>query len=268
MGLALARTDARARHLLEIASERTRIDVPRALERGGRALARTEVAQPVLVAVGLGFAHAWAAREGPAALVLGHSLGELTAAAFALGLPDELAISLAHARGLAMAEAAAASPGGMLAVQSGRDDELAALTRSGLALAAINAPDERVLSGPSEALARAERASTARTRRLAVGGPWHHPAMAAAAATLRAALEAVSWPDRWAHAPLLSCVTASVLAPEDVPRALVDGLVSPVRWLEALLVLERSGPHQLVVATPARVLTALARRVLPRDRIS
>ena len=92
--------------------------------------------------------------------------------------------------------------------------------------------------------------------------------MAAAAATLRAALEAVSWPDRWAHAPLLSCVTASVLAPEDVPRALVDGLVSPVRWLEALLVLERSGPHQLVVATPARVLTALARRVLPRDRIS
>ena len=96
MGLALAATDARARRLLEVASDVTGVDVPRALERGGRALSRTEVIQPVLVAVGLGFAHAWTEREGPPDVVLGHSLGELTCAS---------AVSVRCASGAALASA-------------------------------------------------------------------------------------------------------------------------------------------------------------------
>ena len=258
MGLALARTDARARRLLELASDVTGVDVPRALERGGRALSRTEVIQPVLVAVGLGFAHAWSEREGPPDVVLGHSLGELTAAAYALDLPDERAIALAHTRGLAMAEAAARAPGGMLALRALGDEALAPFLAEGLALAAVNAPDERVLSGSLDALLRADRMATLETRRLAVSGPWHHPSMAPAMEPLRAAL--VGLPVTTSRASLVSAVTTAVVEPEDVANVLVESLVRAVRWSDTVDRLVASGLERIVVAPPSRVLTGLVRR--------
>lgn len=263
MGLALAREDARARVLLELASDLLGLDVPRALERGGRALGRTEIIQPVLVAVGLGDAHARIAREGWPDVVLGHSLGELTAAALALELPDADALALAHARGLAMAEAARLHPGGMLAVRATTDDELAPLLAEGLVLAAHNAPDERVLAGPLDAIARAERATTLRTTRLAVAGPWHAPTMASALEPFRAALARV----RLAR-PLRARLESAIVggAPADVAQALLDGLVRPVRWASTLERLAAEGLTTLDVAAPSRRLAALCRRALPLDQ--
>lgn len=259
MGLALARTDARARRLLALASDVTGVDVPRALEHGGRALTRTEVIQPVLVAVGLGFAYAWCEREGPPDVVLGHSLGELTAAAYAIHLPDECAISLARTRGLAMAEAAARAPGGMLAIRAHREEDLAPLLAEGLALAAVNAPDEWVLSGSLEALSRAERMAVVETRRLVVSGPWHHPAMMAAALVpLRAALEAV--PVGSPRAAFVSAVTTQPVICDDVAGVLLESLVRPVRWSETIDRLVTLGLESLVVVPPSRVLTGLLRR--------
>jgi [acyl-carrier-protein] S-malonyltransferase len=261
MGLALARIDPRARALLELASELLALDVPRALERGAKALARTEVIQPVLVAVGLGFAHAHVEREGWPELVLGHSLGELTAAAFALDLADAEALSLAHARGLAMAEAARQSPGGMLAVRAVTDEELAPLLAEGLELAAHNAPDERVLAGSLDALARAERATTLPTRRLAVAGPWHARTMSAARTPFEEALRGVPW-DRAPRARLFSAVTLEEVPPSELAETLADGLVRPVRWAPALQRLEAAGLRTLEVAPPSRILAGLCRRTL------
>ncbi|MYS48618.1 acyltransferase domain-containing protein, partial [Streptomyces sp. SID6013] len=68
----------------------------------------TSVAQPLLVAAGILSAAALGdiTEIGPG-VVAGHSVGEITAAAFAGVLDDTAALTLVRRRGLAMAEAAA-----------------------------------------------------------------------------------------------------------------------------------------------------------------
>lgn len=246
MGLALARRDARARRLIELASDATKVDLSRALERGGRALARTEVLQPALVAVSLGAAHAMG---DPVAAVLGHSLGELTAACFALDVDDESAIALAAERGRLMAEAAAARPGGMVALSTPSAPE-------GLVLAAHNADDEYVLSGDESAL----RGVTGGTR-LRVAGAWHSPAMEPAVEPFRA-LAHRTLAGRTLRVPLVSAVTASTLEADEVADALADGLVSPVRWVGTLRALPSLGITAALCLTPGRLSRALVRRTL------
>ncbi len=73
----------------------------------------TAVAQPLLVAAGLVSARALldGVREDALGAVAGHSVGELTAAAIGGVLTPEAAMALVRRRGLAMAEAAAVTPG-------------------------------------------------------------------------------------------------------------------------------------------------------------
>lgn len=255
MGLALAAHEARARRLLELASDVTHVDLPRALERGGRALARTEVLQPALVAVSLGAAHALAARGVAIAAALGHSLGELAAACFALDVDDETAIGLAAERGRRMQEAADAHPGGMLALPT-----LDGSLPEGLVLAAHNADDEHVVSGDGDAIANLLGARREGTR-LRVSGAWHSPAMEPVVEPFRASLER-ALEGRAMRVPLVSAVHARAVSQGEVPDVLARGLVAPVRWVETLRALAPIGVHRLALAPPARLSRALARRVL------
>lgn len=78
----------------------------------------TAVAQPLLVAAGLLSAEALGSRTAFGA-VAGHSVGEITAAAYAGVLSETDALSFVRTRGLAMAEAAAVTETGMAAVLGG-----------------------------------------------------------------------------------------------------------------------------------------------------
>lgn len=255
MGLALAAEDARARRLLDVASDVTGLDVPRALERGARALSRTEVLQPVLAAVSLGAAHAVEAALGPAALVLGHSLGELAAALHASGVDDERAIRIARARGEAMARIAEAHPGGMLATTGGEETRARAAAL-GLDVAAQNAPDELVLAGETTALATLAKEIGARARALRVAGPWHARSMAAAAPALEAALAGLGAP----RMPVLSAVTGAPCADGDeLRRLLVRGLSEPVRWSDAVRA-SRERVSRWVALPPGKVIASLLSR--------
>jgi [acyl-carrier-protein] S-malonyltransferase len=254
MGVALAAMDARARRLLALASDATKIDVVRALDRGGRALTRTDVLQPVLVAVSLGAAHALADRGHVPDVVLGHSLGELAAACFALDVDDETAIALAAERGRLMAEAADAHPGGMVALSS-RDP-----APEGLVLAAHNADDEHVFSGDLDAVERVARTRSDATR-LRVSGAWHSLAMAPVVEPLRVSF-ARALTGRASRVPLLSAVDARVMAPSEIPLALARGIVGPVQWATTLRALSPLGIERIVLAPPGRLSRALVRRVL------
>ncbi|MDG4857555.1 acyltransferase domain-containing protein, partial [Streptomyces sp. T-3] len=80
------------------------------------AIRDTAVAQPLLVAAGLLSAGALGATPNA---VAGHSVGEITAAAFAGVLDDTAALQLVRKRGLAMADAAAITQTGMSALLGG-----------------------------------------------------------------------------------------------------------------------------------------------------
>lgn len=264
MGLELAARSTRAAKLLRLVSDAVGHDVPRAIERGGRALTRTDVLQPTLVAVSLAAAHALEERGLFPDVVVGHSLGELTAVAIATALPDEVAIGLAVERGRAMQAAAEVSPGGMCAVRSGSpralSDAVEAALACGATLAAENAPDERVVSGSTDVI----RAVLARLGPLAsplrTVGAWHSPAMASAAAALRPHL-ALALAGRAHRCRVISAVDVAVL--EDsaaMAAALSRGLVEPVRFVEALALAASTGAGRAHVLPPARVMRSLVRR--------
>jgi [acyl-carrier-protein] S-malonyltransferase len=262
MGLELARGHGPAGDLLDLASRVTGQDARRLLRRGGGALGRTEVLQPLLTAVSLGALRALSARGVRPDLVAGHSLGELAAWAAAGGISHEDAVSLAATRGRLMARQAALHPGGMAALRCGAEQVPAALERGrrrgALDLAAHNAPDEWVFSGDRPALRALAAAWPARP--LQVSGPWHGRAMAGAADELRRAAAELA---REQGAARLVCNDSGQEAdPRQMPELLAGQLVRPVLWAASLATLVAAGVRDFVTLGPGRVLRGLARKNL------
>jgi [acyl-carrier-protein] S-malonyltransferase len=250
------------------ASERVGVDLGRLCRRGPeRDLARTKYLQPLIVCVSLGYLRrVW---EGgvKADIVLGHSLGEITALAAAGVVSFDIAVDIAARRGEFMDAAAAGLNGGMVAVTSpDRKAILRFLAESippgKLAPANDNAPDQIVLSGEREWIDQAvdfiTRGKLGRCRRLPVAGPWHTPGMARARREFEAWLGAVAF-----HAPqvpLLCNVTAAAETEPEKIRALVGrNLVEPVRWRGCMEQLRAAGATALFEIGPGRVLSGLAR---------
>jgi [acyl-carrier-protein] S-malonyltransferase len=244
----IARPEVQER--IALASQATGVDVQQLLRRGGRELARTEVLQPALVAVCLGVTRLLGVAP---AVVAGHSLGELTAWAASGAISDADAIAVAALRGKLMAAAAARAPGGMIALHDALE---------GLCVAARNAPDEVVLSGPLAAIARVEREHS--SKRLAVAGAWHSSAMAEAVPELSRALHAI--PRRAGAAFVANRDGAVVTDPDAIPDLLAQQLVRPIEWVAAQRTLARLTRRWIVVG-PGAVVRALARRTVPEVEI-
>ncbi len=261
MGLALAaRSEAASAYLAE-ASRVTGLDIPRSLERGARALTRTEVLQPVLVAVGL--ASACLMRDLPD-FVAGHSLGELTAACWAADLDPSVALDLAAFRGQAMADAAASHPGGMVACRGVARAELEMLLERGrergeICVAALNTPDEIVVSGDRGALDWVLGQLGARGTALRVAGSWHSARMTPAVAPFRARLDA-ALEGRSLRARFVSACRGREVGTEDLAKTLAEGISAPVCFLDAVRWMESAGVTRAYLPEPSRTTLALLRR--------
>ncbi|MBI5157409.1 MAG: ACP S-malonyltransferase [Acidimicrobiia bacterium] len=231
------------------------------------ALTRTEHAQPALFAVAYALWTALAARIGPPVAAAGHSLGEYTALAAAGSLEFGDGLRLVAARGRAMASAADATASGMAALIGGDDDAaeaLAAARRAGgghLWVANRNAPGQVVVAGGLDDLVWAgEHAREHGIRRvvpLKVAGAFHSPLMAAAAESLRAAVEAIAW------RPTAFAVWANATARPhagDIGEVLLAQLTSPVRFADTLQGMAASGVGAFVHVGPGDVTAGLARR--------
>jgi malonyl CoA-acyl carrier protein transacylase len=220
----------------------------------------TRFAQPALFCASVAL---WEAGGRPvAAFVAGHSLGELAALVAGGALDARDGLRLAVTRGQLMDEAAAESPGGMLAALGEGEVEVPALAASlGLTVANENAPGQLVLSGPDEALGEARRelrAAGLKAIRLPVAGAFHSPAMAGAAERFRAALAEVEFAAP--RVPVYSSVEAAPFA--DPREGLAAALTRPVRWQLTLRRLREAGAARFLEVGPGDVLTGLVRRSL------
>lgn len=149
-----------------------------ALEDPGASLDNTELAQPLLVAIQLGLVELLASWGVEPAAVLGHSVGEISAAAASGALSLEEAMRLAARRGRLMQ--AQAGKGGMIQVSA--EPEIVAKRleslQETLAMAAINGPSHVVLAGNHQALDAFEaQNSDLVCRRLRVSYAFHGPDM-------------------------------------------------------------------------------------------
>lgn len=231
-------------------------------------LTKTERCQPALFATSLA-AFAAFKRLIPAGLIpagaAGLSLGELSALTAAQAFSIEDGLYLVQARAEAMAECAAHHPGAMLAVIGLTGEAIEGICEgSGAAGANYNAPDQVVLSGTVEAIAKAETLAKAqgakRAVTLDVAGAFHSPLMQPAAEAFRHALASVEM--RPPVFPIVSNVTAEpVRDPAQIRELLVKQIVSPVRWDASMRALIQAGATTFIEFPPARVLTVLLRRI-------
>lgn len=229
-------------------------------------LARTDLLQPLLVAVSLGYHRRLVDRGVTPDVVAGHSLGEITALAAAGVVTDETAVTLAAWRGELMQASAADLDGGMLAVVTARREEFlqwfsAAAPRE-VVVANDNAPGQLVLSGRRQNLeelaGRLAAEGLGRHRLLDVAGPWHGPWMSRAREHFgrRAAQVPFSPPT----IPILMNATGATAAdPEEIRNRVVASIAAPVRWREAMERLREMEVSAVFEVGPGRVLCGLAR---------
>jgi [acyl-carrier-protein] S-malonyltransferase len=223
-----------------------------------RAGESTRFAQPAIFCASLA---GWDALDLDAAAAAGHSLGELAALAAAGVLERADALRLVVLRGKLMAEADDA--GSMLAlVGATAEDAEAVAAAAGVTVANDNAPGQVVLSGPRNALAKAEEAARDRGRRtipIDVAGAFHSPSMEPAVEPFRAALDEVELHEP--AFPVFSC--ASTKPFEDVRAELAAALIRPVRWRETVLAMHDAGARRFIEVGPGKVLARLGKRILP-----
>ncbi|MFE9932367.1 ACP S-malonyltransferase [Streptomyces sp. NPDC005533] len=224
----------------------------------------TAVAQPLLVAAGLLSASALPASLSFGA-VAGHSVGEITAAAYAGVLSEADALSFVRTRGLGMAEAAAVTETGMAAVLGGDQDVVVAhLEKLGLTAANINGAGQIVAAGTMEqieALQAEKPEGSMKVVALKVAGAFHTHHMAPAVATLEKAAEALSPAD-----PVLKYVSNKdglvVTTGADVVARLVGQVANPVRWDLCMETFAALGVTGIIELCPGGTLTGLAKRAL------
>ncbi len=193
--------------------------------------------------------------------LIGHSIGELTAAHVAgvLSLADTCA--LVAARGRVMQ--ALPAGGVMISVRAAEEDvvPLLAEVSDRVGVAAVNGPTSIVLSGTAEATAAVARTLADRghkTKELQVSHAFHSVLMEPAMAEFRRIAAGVTFHEP--RIPLVSALTGSLVGPGEMtdPEYWVRHLREPVRFLDAIRTAEAEGARVYLELGPDGVLTSMA----------
>ncbi|MFF8469311.1 ACP S-malonyltransferase [Streptomyces griseus] len=237
------------------------------LENPERRLSETVYAQPAIYVVN---ALHWAAAQEdlPAAdFFAGHSLGEYSAL-YAAGAFD-FATGLALVR--SRAELMSRISGGAMAAIVGVSEQIVEETlerhgADGVVIANHNAPEQFVLAGSREELARLRPVfeKTEGVRGFVpvrVSGPFHAPAMAPAAERFRSVLASVDVGRL--RTPVVSNVTGRPFGPDarEVRDLLAEQIARPVRWSDSIRYLRDAGVSDFTELGESKVLTSLIDRI-------
>lgn len=223
-------------------------------------LDQTALAQPALFAVGHAAATALSALGIAPAALIGHSLGEITAACHggAFNLAD--AARFVRARGAAMQ---ACRPGTMLALgcDEGQTRELVAAAGVEVELAAVNGPEACVVAGTKDAVAAFQSGLGGRifSRRLRTSHAFHSALVEPAMGQLVEELNGISL--RPLELPLAANVTGRIVpaGTRIEPRMFAEQARSTVRFGDAMAAIADRFPDAVVVDLgPGRALSATA----------
>jgi [acyl-carrier-protein] S-malonyltransferase len=233
-------------------------------------LGSTDRTQPAMLTAGVATWRVWRKHGGglPSSMA-GHSLGEYTALVCAGVLDFRAAVALVKFRGEAMQSAVPAGRGAMAAILGVEDDEVEracseAAQNEIVQAANFNSPGQVVIAGQASAVDRAiellKTRGAKRAIKLPVSVPSHTALMKPAADQLEQRLQSVDM--RGSEIAEIYTVELRKHGDADsVRRALVEQLVSPVRWTQTIRSMIGSGSRVIVECGPGRVLTGLNRRI-------
>jgi acyl transferase domain-containing protein len=229
-------------------------------------LYQTQFAQPALFALEYAVFEQWRAWGVEPAMVMGHSLGEYTAAVAAQVLTLEQAAKLVVTRGRLMQSIQ--TPGGSAAVFASEDFVRPFIEpyRDSVAIAADNAPERVLIAGEQrnlQMICDALKAKGVEVRAMmGLVGP-HCPLMDPILDTFEtiAAMATYSVP----AIPIVSTGTAQVMTPADAsnPRHWRDLIRNKVRFREGMKVLHDAGCRIFLEIGPRHTLIRLGEMCLP-----
>jgi acyl transferase domain-containing protein/NAD(P)H-dependent flavin oxidoreductase YrpB (nitropropane dioxygenase family)/acyl carrier protein len=231
-----------------------------------RELQRTDVAQPAVGATSLGMFKLLTTLGVEPDFLAGHSYGEYVALAAASALGNEDLFRLSHRRGQVIKEAAAASPGGMIAADATPETIEPLLKGIDAAwVANHNSPHQTVVSGTDAGLkvaAETLQAAGVRHQRIPVACGFHSPLIAGAREPLARALAEARFAAP--RTPVFSNTSAAPhpADPAAIAAQLAEHLVSPVRFADELRAVYDAGARVFVEVGPQAVLTGLASQTL------
>lgn len=236
-------------------------------------LNRTEWTQPALLTAAVAVWRVWRERGGPEPCALaGHSLGEYSALVAAGALEFSDAVRLVQFRGQVMQEAVPEGEGAMAAILGLEDAQVAEVCTAAAQGEVVepvnyNAPGQVVIAGAKTAVERAiagaQEAGAKRAMALPVSVPSHCQLMKPAADRMAERLGEVRL-----SSPRLPVIhNHDVSVHEDaggIRDALVAQLHNPVRWVETVSKLQKTGAEAIVESGPGKVLAGLNRRIARR----
>lgn len=233
-------------------------------------LNQTNYTQPALLTASVALWRLWTANSDvkPSALA-GHSLGEYSALVCANVLDLASAVKLVQKRGELMQASVPEGVGAMAAV-IGLDDNaiIAACEKAAqdevVSAVNFNSPGQVVIAGHKAAVERAgelcKEGGAKRVLPLPVSVPSHCALMKDAADALAKELDAISF--NTPSIPVINNVDVEIeTSADNIKKALVRQLYSPVRWTETVEKLATDGCTTALEVGPGKVLQGLLKRI-------
>ena len=223
---------------------------------------QTRYTQPGLFAVEYATARLWLSWGVRPSALIGHSIGEIVAATVAGLFTLEDAVALVAVRARLMHSVSA--PGGMVAVRATPDQVMPLLAAyPDLAVAAVNAPEQCVLSGGRDSLAEVVTTLTdrgIRSKPLEASQAFHSPLMAQVREPFRDAITDIRYSEP--ELTLISTRTGKVARFAELasPDYWVRQISEPVNFMAGMRTIEQRGRHVCIEMGPGAELTALGKR--------
>lgn len=229
-------------------------------------LTDTSIAQPALIAIEIAMARFIMQHGIMPNAVIGHSLGEISAACISGTLTSQQALVFAAQRGKMMS---ALNPGAMLAVNMSEAD-CSTLLSDKISLAAANGPSSCVLSGPAAAIQQILVELSRQKKRcheLSVSHAFHSAMMEPILEQLQAVAPEPSAHDSSIHfhSTLFGSELAS-LAELD-PQYWAKHAREPVRFLDAVKSLPARHKTLFIEVGPGSTLSALTKAIRSEDSV-
>jgi [acyl-carrier-protein] S-malonyltransferase len=230
----------------------------------------TERTQPILLTCSVAIWRLWNEKKGPVpSQMAGHSLGEWSALVCANVIDFADGLKIVEARGKYMQQAVPVGQGAMAAIIGLEDQAILDACSEASSLGVVdavnfNAPGQVVIAGSNDAVEQAmeicKSAGAKRALPLPVSAPFHTSLMKPAADNLAEMVNAVTF--RAPEVPIMHNVHANnENDPQVIKMLMLEQIYSPVRWVDCVKQLKKSGASTLIECGPGKVLSGLSKRI-------
>jgi len=228
---------------------------------------QTQYTQPALFSLEVALARLWLSWRIQPSLVLGHSVGEYSAAHIAGLFSLESGLTLIAERARLMQTL----PRGSMAAILASPTEIAEhidLSQHSLSIAAINGPNQTVISGAADSLDKILQQLTTlgmSTQRLNVSHAFHSPMMVSMIASLTDTLKNIRFQSP--IYPIISNVSGQ-FAGDDMATSQYwcDHTLRPVQFQKSIETAFQNGINHFLEIGPDATLLAMAKRCVPKEK--